>query len=588
MKTIVHLVVAWIVSGAVLYAANYTEADIGRTISGGASEKYDIWDLGEGFGEERTFRITWDMYGIPDRVSLQWNSPTKDGDTFATPYVSYDGSHEITLKGGARKLFVIFNQGGNPDSGTAWEYRIEQVGGCSETVLYPQWGTDVTPEWRAVLLRDSSGGSSQYNRWVTRNLKQDFASESCQNKDFEFRVYKISVPSGLKALRVMSPRGVYLAVKRDSKPKPGQHLPSNKSQGSSRNDAQPNMVLIVRPDAGDFHIICAKRKGVDFPGWRQFTGNTHNGLDNNLAVDSIYTGEWRAASAAGSGADRQWIAVGVVPTYYWNYSSPIAPSSAKGFTLVSHGRTDSPDGMWEPAVAAEGTWKRTSFHVHWSQGAHWNTAGGLWFNSPRFIPSAAVAVSNILKEAKVATDSIDFIGHSYGTYFGSHLSRLGGFNRFFALDPARTAFDYSTPVTFRNSRYSMAIRAGYDPKKLIKWIDQVEYDIASNPDLTKYRAEDSVLVKSNTVNPLTNHSLPVKVFSRILAGQCPRYVTENFGFAIQSPAGVDRRKRLWQARNGYEAYLWANYLGNMIGMYRPLPAPAGKFGKTGFWTTTIR
>lgn len=94
---------------------------IGETLnySGGPAEHRSFWANPYAASSlTPTIELNWDFYSIPDRMNVYSDA----GSLFATGNISGTGSQSIQLSAGTQSVEVVMNQGGNPNSSTAWVY----------------------------------------------------------------------------------------------------------------------------------------------------------------------------------------------------------------------------------------------------------------------------------------------------------------------------------------------------------------------------------------------------------------------------------------------------------------------------------
>ena len=189
------------------------------------------------------------------------------------------------------------------------------------------------------------------------------------------------------------------------------------------------------------------------------------------------------------------------------------------------------------AVASK--WGRASFYINWSEGSYWNNGvvPDISLHGSRFIQTAAKRAAWILNQSGYkSAESIEFLGHSWGTWFGYRLASVmpGNYARLFALDPAPSAPKLGSkfpPGKFASvARYSMAI-----------------YGCGAFGSATfATRAHDAIaLLPPDGTENLARHSEPVIFAQKLFANTAPSFVNDAFSFAI-APGAVNLSFRPWQ------------------------------------------
>lgn len=515
MKTIVALIgfVGLFFTAPTVYAAKvtYTCEELGSFVdSGGQQEKTAVWKIGKPPGYERTFRINWDMYGIPDNLTLKWLSPTGKM-THSTGTVSNTGTYTFTLSArGDQTISIIVNSGGGL-SGTAWEYTLLEDGANVRDITLSAYAGSV-PHRRILsgtnLSRDEALDFSNFNVVSGSGYAALIPS-----------VYRVVVPANARAFRVKTPPGVYLTVKKGCIPKPGEKVPGQSSANFSEKNVVTFDELGTFPEAGTYYITAA------MPLFALQYGNAFPGA---MEVDCFLGGRWAQATYKSKlNGETQRILVGVESQGNLNL-----PASGERLALIGHGRTNSPFDRLAIGAAAGSRWGSAAYYVNWSEGSFDNNFVGAFLDGARFISSTGSQLAKVLaKQGYRSSRGVDYIGHSWGTYIGYSLaSSFGDFGRFFALDPAQTGVWYPVGrVNFKGvAKYSMAIWGG---------------GLYGNETLGG-RANDSVYLSSSGFLPGTLHEEPVTVMQEILEQSAPGYVNNAFAWNC-SATPVDKTERLW-------------------------------------------
>jgi hypothetical protein len=389
--------------------------------------------------------------------------------------------------------------------------------------------------WRQLLY----GVNLSATEALSFHTTKDTAKYPRESSVFLGKVYRFTIPHGAKALRVRAPEDVYLTLAKEVIPGPAQVLPGKASQTAKNKDTR-NTVVIAGPkgiDAGVYlvHAVMLNPHPV-FPRAIE---------PGDLEIDCFMAGSW------------DWAQVGIerILTGVEHGSGAPLPSDGRAFTLISHGRVDSPRGMVELGNAAGSKWGRSSYYVNWSEGSHWNNGvlpEDKSLAGSRFIAVASRAAGRIITSAGYTTlSSCDFLGHSWGTWLGYNLRSGNGFTgnyaRFFALDPAK-----HVPLVSKNP-----------PKRGFARVAQYSVGIYGNglygsgPFTTT--CHDAVrLEPPEESENLPRHSEPVNVATAILNDTAPAFVRESFAFAFSSSATPSQR--VWQSNryDGFEVVLYTD------------------------------
>ena len=489
--------------------------DFGNLVdAGNQEERTAIWRL-PAAGYARTFVLSWQMYSIPDRLSLKYYSPT-GWVTFETGLVSGAGSKTFTVASqGNQQVNIVVNLGGG-QSGTAWDYRIVQdEPNIIDLTLSQYTGADAT---RRLLYGNNMATTYGLTFDATKN-QQWYPTRSSTILE---KIFRFTVPSGAKALRVTAPEKVHLTVAKGIIPAPEQAIVGHASQ-TSANPKNRNTVLIDSMDsdfqAGTYYVTASMAN----PGATVSSGS--------LTVDCFMAGQWHMAEY---GAER--ILAGIEESHGLQ-----PPATGNQLTLISHGRVNSPIDMKSLGDAATSRWGRYSYYVNWSEGAYWNTGAvpDISLEGSRFSAVAGKSAWDLLVHTGYqSAHRIDFLGHSWGTYVAYHFSiatRPQTLARFFALDPANPGVwpihAYNVPDSFaQTATYVMAIY-GNGPY--------------GSSDLTKTANDSIALIPNNySWNWGPRHLEPVTFATNLLNHNEPTYVNTPFSFALVSGV-VDPRQRPW-------------------------------------------
>lgn len=440
----------WIGYGGLVHAAGHGEldgcAELDETQSaGGQPEETRNLKLGRSVGIDRTFEIHYDFYGIPDRMVVVYNGSGDKKQTLDTGLVSNQGTLKFTIPSGSTPLVRITMNPGSGLSGTAWVYTPTET--TENTATEIALGSHNWPDgqgWRNTL-----GGNQSAETFVQLDPPP---KDATSDNNFYRRSFYFEVPAGTTCLRVSA-------------------VGTQPGDGNKQNGGNPASIIVSKhcPPVG--FLSSNGSPALTNSEWRntivRFQEQAEGGLPGRwfvtvfkrptakkpasggrLRIDCLQGGKWKVAEVADN-LERQRIAVGI--------EGGQLPTSGR-LLLLSHGRVDSPLGsMRQLGEALSNRWAgRTPYHVNWSEGSHWNGGNLSSLIGSRFIVPAAAQLAPLINGA-----TVDYFGHSWGTYMGNELARRNGrFERFFALDPAYglSLSEYNRVVNFSlRGKYSMAI-----------------------------------------------------------------------------------------------------------------------------------
>ena len=527
MKKLTLLFASFLFATTITNAAPATKFDcddLGSLVDqGGVPEKSALWKLGKAPGYARTFTVAWDMYGIPDRIIIKYRDA--DGpQQFESGLVSNTGMHTFKLTAKATQDVSITLNPGDGLSGTAWEYRMYQTDLNIDRIPLTAYSGGLN--WRTLI----NGTNFSADRPIVFDVFGEDANE--QTGNFIAKVFEVEIPNGIKAIRVRSGPGVQITMLKGCIPRPGQFVKGY----SSRNRNEDNAVIFNEdtiPVQEGIHYITASitreyayaLAGLGLPDGSLALGN--------LSIDCFNRGTWTTATHTAKTRETESVLVGFE-------SSTGANIPTGDITIISHGRANSPADMLPLGAAADAAFTPEVQYLNWSEASNSNPGLRLLVGT-RFLTSAARKLAGVLRDNGVHKNSkIDFLGHSWGTYMGDALAaRVGKFRRFFALDPARTAFGFNTnTVNFRGAAlYSLAIYG----------------DGSYGSEPISGTAHESVILDSDAFLPGTLHAEPILVMTRLLNGQHPATVQSSFAHAI-GPDGADFKARPWVLNQYDEDY----------------------------------
>ncbi len=450
VKAVALLMCVWLDCSGIANASGHVGGDgcaeLDETQSaGGEPEETRSLKLGRAVGVDRSFEIHYDFYSIRDRMVVTYNGSGNKPQTLDTGLVNGVGTLTFTIPAGSTPLVQITMNPGNGLSGTAWIYTPTETTENEATEI--TLGTHSWPDeqgWRNTL-----GGNSSAEQSVQLDPPP---KDATPDNNFYRKTFSFEVPAGTTCLRVSAVGTQPGAGNKQNGDNPAsiivsKHCPpvgflSSSSSPALANSEWRNTIVRLPEQAegdlsGEWFVTVFKRPSARKP--------SSGGL---LRIDCLQGGKWKVAEVA-DGTERQRIAVGIE-------GGSLPPSGR--LLLLSHGRVDSPLGaMRGLGEALQNRWGgRTPYHVNWSEGSYWNGSSTKSLIGSRFVSPAAAQIAVLIKGA-----TVDYFGHSWGTYMGNELARLNGpFARFFALDPAYglSLSEYNHPVNFsQRANYSMAI-----------------------------------------------------------------------------------------------------------------------------------
>lgn len=185
---------------------------------------------------------------------------------------------------------------------------------------------------------------------------------------------------------------------------------------------------------------------------------------------------------------------------------------AKPLWLVAHGKRNGENSFQKMNSAVRnGTGAKQVVEVDWASGAD---GSFLDLSAGRYFINLGKNLSGIIQDIGFARKNLNWVGHSWGTYIGYETAReLGGVDRFFALDPARTADNYDkNRIDFGEAKISLrstSVRGGNESL------------LTLGNDKLAETCEFSIRLLSEThtgfaIKPLFYHSLPRDWFIRAM------------------------------------------------------------------------
>ena len=176
---------------------------------------------------------------------------------------------------------------------------------------------------------------------------------------------------------------------------------------------------------------------------------------------------------------------------------------------------------------------------------------GKWFpDVAGWIPNVAEAAKNKLNEWGISKDNINIVGQSFGSYVGWEIAnRLGGINKFVALDPAQYLGGYSLPD---NRKF----------KDVSKWSWAFKSSNLGDDNAAK-TADESFAVNLTGTND--QHNDVMGFFATLIEKEFPN----DFGklFSLDRMNGNDKpwsidNENTWFNPDNYEAELSGNKSSN--------------------------
>ena len=432
--------------------------------AGGQPENKRLLNLGQAVTIDRTFEVNYDFYSIPDRMKIVFNGANNTKKTITTGLVSGAAKLTFTIPAGSTPYVEITMNEGSGLSGTAWVYTPKETTAQVGELVNLAPGTCIEG-WRNTL------GGNIHGEKAGIVLDKPDKSATGANKVYH-KTYYFTVPANTQCLRVSAvgvnpddsnvQNGADPASLIVSRHCPPTGFTSTTETPALLNAKWRNTIIIPNPtDPGKselYYAVLFKKPDAANP--------VSGGV---LRVDCLQGGIWKQADVAYDSFfthERERIAAGIES----DTLTPVKLPTSGRVLLLSHGRTDSPLGNMQALGAAVGKqWGATPYHINWSEGSYWN-GNSILVNSSeagplvgsRFIGPSVGVLAPSLKGL-----TVDFFGHSWGTYIGNELALTNGlFQRFFALDPANnrtgagffTGLSYSRPINFaQRAAYSMAI-----------------------------------------------------------------------------------------------------------------------------------
>ena len=436
--------------------------DIAEAADGGAAQDIALVPLPD--GGPITLKLTYEMYGVPDRLTVELTATGKSKRTYFNDVSLTDGKTEsISIPAGkGRILTIIINQGGGLE-GTAWNYSLS--------------GGDV----ERIALAPASGKAHDSAEYLSQRLA-GVASITMNSTIFQSSV-TFEVPSMAKALRVHAPEGYAIFLSKGCPPDANPHLVDDGF--ASNNKAEPNWIIIPSPEPGKYGVTILHGISV-------FSNPKIN-------VDVLFGGEWRRAQRPVAGSkDVERALVGVEST-----STP-NPQLGGPRWLLSHGNLSSPVGFRDLGNATSARFPTVPIlYVNWSQGSQ--SRGANIVASQRWTEQNAKELAGLLGSMRATR----FVGHSFGTWLGYQLSKAGGkFDYFCACDPANTAGG-----NFGEGAY--AFRKGINFSSAANYA--IAIDTSSLGDYPLATSAHDTLEVITTMDLFTAHSFSYKVLEDILS-----------------------------------------------------------------------